>query len=127
MGARVEKTRGGGRYSEAGFWGFVRSTLRRASRRWGPIYDTLHAARRAYEGPARKNQRWEYLCAQCRGWFPMKQVSVDHITPCGSLRSEGDLPGFVRRLFCEPDGLQVLCNDCHAAKTAADKERQDVV
>lgn len=126
MGARVEKTRGGGRYSEAGFWGFVRSTLRRASRRWGPIYDTLHAARLPYEGPV-KRQKWMYQCASCLKWYPQKQVSVDHITPCGSLRNEDDLAGFVRRLFCEPEGLQVLCNDCHAVKTAADKETHDVV
>jgi 5-methylcytosine-specific restriction endonuclease McrA len=32
-----------------------------------------------------------------------------------------DLPGFVERLFCEVDNLQVLCEGCHNIKTQAEK------
>jgi hypothetical protein len=31
-----------------------------------------------------------------------------------------DLPGFCERLFCEPDGLQVMCKPCHQCKTNAE-------
>jgi len=47
-----------------------------------------------------------------------KEIQVDHVEPCGSLKTFEDLPGFVRRLFCEADGLQVLCKaNCHRRKT----------
>lgn len=47
-----------------------------------------------------------------------KEVQIDHIEPAGSLKGFDDLPGFVERLFCEVDGLQVLCKDgCHNKKT----------
>ena len=52
-----------------------------------------------------------------------KEISVDHIVPAGSLKTYDDLPGFVERLFCEEDNLQILCKDnCHQAKT--NKERK---
>lgn len=47
-----------------------------------------------------------------------KEVEVDHIVPCGTLKCVEDLPGFVTRLFCEADGFQVLCKaNCHSKKT----------
>jgi len=70
----------------------------------------------------RKNQsdnkrlKWEYMCQACKGWRPAKQVEVDHIVPCGSLKRFDDLVGFTERLFCESDGLRVLCERCHALR-----------
>jgi 5-methylcytosine-specific restriction endonuclease McrA len=46
---------------------------------------------------------------------------VDHIHPAGSLNCAADLPGFVERLFCEQDNLQVLCESCHDEKTKIEK------
>lgn len=51
-----------------------------------------------------------------------KDVQVDHIIPAGSLQSTDDLKGFVERLFCSIDGLQVLCKPCHDDKTQKEKE-----
>lgn len=116
--SRVAKTRAGGEWSEAKFFGFVRSALRNASRRWPPIVrHAMHAARRAYSGP-NKRQKWEYQCAECQQWHMAKEVHVDHITPCGSLKSFDDLQGFAERLFVEADGLRVLCHECHKARKA---------
>jgi 5-methylcytosine-specific restriction endonuclease McrA len=114
---------GSGRLTEAGFWQFIRSALREKSRRWWPIHEVLKQARR----PSRsKNKRlkWEFQCAECQKWFPQKQVSVDHLVPCGRLSSFEDLPGFVKRLFVEKDGLQVLCHDCHDQKTKEDAQKK---
>jgi 5-methylcytosine-specific restriction endonuclease McrA len=47
---------------------------------------------------------------------------VDHVLPAGSLNCADDLPGFVERLFCEQDNLQILCTDCHNAKTLKEKQ-----
>jgi 5-methylcytosine-specific restriction endonuclease McrA len=66
-----------------------------------------------------KRVKWEYQCALCGGWFKGKETQVDHIVPCGTLKSFEDLAPFVRRLFCEADGLQVVCKPCHAEKTNA--------
>lgn len=113
----------GGRYTESQFWGFIRSALRQKSRRWPPVYQALADARRPSENTNNKRLKWEYICASCKQWKPQKEVAVDHITPAGSLKSYDDLPGFVRRLFCEIDGLQVLCDECHSIKTL--QERKD--
>jgi hypothetical protein len=114
---RVPRTRAGGEWTEAAFWGFLRSGLRGLSRRWPPIVRlAAKRVRRAYSGPNRR-QKWEYLCADCGGWYPGKQVAVDHVVPAGSLKGWDDLAGFCERLFCEVDGLRVLCHECHQRRT----------
>ena len=120
--SRVAKTRNAGTMSEAAFWGFIRSTLRQKSRWWKPIGEAKQKAKRAYKG--RGNQRkWEYQCAVCLNWFADKEINVDHIIPAGTLRCANDLPGFVERLFCEVDNLQVLCSTCHNKKTQNEKTK----
>lgn len=117
MAAKVEKTRGSGTFSEAGFWGMIRAALRQKSRWWKPVADVKLAARRTNQS-ANKRLKYEYQCAQCKNWFSDKEVEVDHKIEAGSLRNGDDLKGFVERLFCEKDGLQVLCKDvCHREKT----------
>lgn len=115
------KPRNGGKFTESAFWSFIRSTLRQKSRWWIPISMAKKNARRPYKGPNNR-QKFEYKCAKCGKWFPEKAISVDHIIPAGSLNCADDLPGFVERLFCEVEGLQVLCNDtCHNEKTKNEK------
>jgi 5-methylcytosine-specific restriction endonuclease McrA len=83
------------------------------SRRWPPLVrQSINAVRRPNQS-ANKRLKWEFQCADCGGWFPRKEVEVDHKVPCGSLRSLQDIAGFIDRLFCEPDGLRVLCEGCH--------------
>lgn len=85
--------------------------------RWPPRKQAELLVRRKYVGP-NKRQKWEYQCAKCGQWYPRKEVEVDHIEPCGSLKNYQDLATFVRRLFCETDGFQVLCKkSCHRKKT----------
>lgn len=119
--ARVPRTRGGGRYTEAGFFGYIRAGLRAKFFRWGPRFDVLAAAKRKARNPAGRI-KFEYECAICNNLFPQKQVEVDHIVPCGSLKTYEDLPGFVERMFVEEDGLRVLCKPCHLTVT---KEARD--
>ena len=119
--SRVPKTRNAGTMTESAFWSFIRSALRQKSRWWKPITECKMKARRTYKGP-NKRQKFEYLCNSCKTWFPDKQINVDHIVGAGSLNCGQDLPGFVDRLFCEQDNLQVLCTTCHDHKTKLEKK-----
>ena len=115
MGRRVERTRNSGKWTEARYFSFIRSALRSAFRKWGPKHEAKQAAKVAYN---------TYKCAVCDGWFGTKEVEVDHIVPAGSLRTFDDLPGFVERMFCEVEGFQVLCKECHQAKTNLEKAKR---
>jgi 5-methylcytosine-specific restriction endonuclease McrA len=123
---KTPKTRNAGTMTESAFWSFIRSALRQKSRWWKPIAEAKHRAKRKYVGPqqGRGKQKWEYQCAGCLDWFPDKEVNVDHRIPAGTLRCANDLPGFVERLFCEVDNLQVLCTTCHDKKTANEKSKK---
>ena len=110
--------------TESVFWGFIRSALRQKSRFWKPITECKLQARRLYKG-TNKRQKYEYQCNSCKNWFIEKKINVDHIVPAGALTSSKDLPGFVERLFCEVDNLQVLCEKCHDKKTKADKHEKN--
>jgi hypothetical protein len=109
---RVPRTRAGGEWTEAAFWGFIRSGLRQLSRRWPPIHKAADERKRPNES-GNKKFKWQYQCDCCREWYYRKEVQVDHIEPCGSLKSFADLSEFADRLFCESDGLRVLCSKCH--------------
>lgn len=122
MGRRVERTRAGGTWTEAKFWGFIRGKLRQGMRTWPVKHQVRVAARRRRMGV--KRVMYEYPCEECKGWFPDKQIEVDHIVPAGSLKKFTDLPQFVERLYCEADGLQLLCKPCHQLKTNREREER---
>lgn len=105
------KPRASAQWTEAKYWAFLRSGLRRLwLRSWPPRSTALKAARTPYSGP-NSRQKWSYKCAVCREQFAAKEVQVDHVTPCGNI--DRDLAGFVARLFCEAEWLQVCCKPCH--------------
>lgn len=120
---RVPRTRAGGTFTEAQFWSFIRSGLRSKSQRWPPRYQVLNGNRKRVQG---KRHRYEHQCAICEGWFKQSDVEVDHIEPCGSLKSYDDLPGFVEKLFCEPEGLRILCKTCHKKITKGERDAKDI-
>lgn len=102
----------GGKWTRARYFGFIRSALRLASRKWPPRVEAKQRVRRRYRG-RNKRQKWEYQCHGCGQWYADKEVEVHHLEPCGKLSDFGDLPDFTRRLFCEADGMVVLCHKCH--------------
>lgn len=119
-----EKTRCGGRWTEAAFNSFVKNNLRRASIKWAPISDCLKEAR---------VRRGIYECNNCKEEVTasikhpdtgkrLKNAIVDHIKPIID-----PAVGFttwddcINRMFCEPENLQVLCRDCHEKKSNEEK------
>ena len=116
------KPRNAGTMTESAFWGMIRSALRKRSMYWKPISIVKNESRRAITGKG--NQKWEYQCNICKGWFKGTEVQVDHLIESGTLTCKDDVGGFIERLFCEKEGLQVLCNkredglqSCHHKKT----------
>lgn len=125
------KVRNNERWTQARFNSFIKSTLRGATRKWQPISDCLKEAR---------TRRGFYKCNGCKEEVPnsikndngrrVKNVHVDHINPVINPET-----GFITwddtidRMFCEPEGLQVLCEKCHKEKTDEEKkiakERRD--
>ena len=109
---RVARTRNGGTWTEAAYWGRLRSALRKAFQWWKPAQDALKAAKVG----------GGYLCAGCKRVYPRKQVQIDHRHPCESLTQLDHLPQFVARLTCEgADNFQTLCVSCHASKSAVER------
>lgn len=107
-------------WSTAKFWAFVRSGLRAKWMRWPPKYEVIKKAQRPYKGP-NPRQKYEYQCSRCSGWFALKNVEVDHITPAGKLNGFDDLPGFVERLFVGVRKLRLLCKPCHKIVTKGEE------
>lgn len=108
-------------WTEAAFFSFLRSGLRAKWQRFPSRYAVIAAARRPSQSE-NKRLKHEYQCAICKEWFAQKDTSVDHLIPCGSLKSFDDLPGFVSRMFVGVNKLRLLCNVCHKRITKEDKE-----
>lgn len=107
-------------WTQARYFSFLRSALRRAWTKYPNKYKCLNAAKRRKTG-AKGKQKYEYECAECGEFYAGKNVQVDHIDSAGTLRDFSDLPAFVSRLFCSLEGLQVLCFKCHQIKTNAER------
>jgi hypothetical protein len=85
----------------------------------------LHRVRRKNQGGLAR-MKYEYQCEICKGWYYGKEVDVDHIEPCGSLKEFADMPAFTERLFCLPEKLRVLCKPCHQEVTRAEAMKEHV-
>lgn len=109
---RVPRTRNNGTMTEAMFFQWLRSKLRRASMYWKPISQARKDAQVSYKGP-NKRRKYSYVCAKCHKEFSATGVKVHHKVDAGSLNSFDDLSRFAERLFVEKDGLIVLCSSCH--------------
>lgn len=109
--------------TEAQFISFVKSALRSKSRFWLPASEVKKAAKRAYG---------LYECAQCHQIVRAKDTVIDHIEPVVDPYqnpTDFDWNLFIERLFCEKQGLQLLCKLCHTeGKTAEENSiRRDIV
>jgi hypothetical protein len=109
---KPECTRAGGKWTEAKFWSFIRSSLRKRFMVWPPNSQCRNAARRPYVGD-NPRQKYEYQCAHCKEWKMGKETQVHHKVECGSLKTLADIAGFVDRLFCEAKDLELVCIPCH--------------
>lgn len=117
--SRVDKPFNSGTMSNAAFFSWLRSRLRKMSQYWKPIQEVKKRGKVPYIGE-NKRRKFSYKCEECKNLFSDKEVAVHHIIPAGSLKSFNDLPGFCERLFVESNLLKLLCNTCH------DKEHKNI-
>lgn len=122
------KPRNGGQWTEARFRAFVVSALRAASRRWPVKYAVMKQACVGRKVNIVSGKlALHYVCAGCNKHFPASNIAVDHIKPVvDPKKGFQGFDVFIERLFCESDGLQCLCKECHSVKTKDErKERRD--
>ena len=121
----------GGQWTLSRFNQHIIGGLRKASVTWGPAKAALAAAR---------VRRGWYLCASCGQEIPAsipavyksgkkkgrsyraKNAIVDHINPVVDPHiGFTTWDEYIRRMFVELDGYQVLCLACHKIKTAEER------
>jgi len=107
-----EKPFADGTMTNAAFFGMIRAGLRNKSRWYPPIKTCKDRNRVPYIG-TNKRRKWSYRCENCHKLFDAEKVKVHHKIECGVLNSFDDLPGFVKRLFCDSISLALLCDECH--------------
>lgn len=118
MGKRlIERPFNGGQWTKSRMHSFIAGALRMASNRWPPKYRARAAAKLRYG---------VYKCAGYGGVVPheirAKEVNVDHIDPVvDPVQGFVSWDEFIKRLFVEEDGLQILCDDCHNKKSNYEK------
>lgn len=61
-----------------------------------------------------------YKCACCKEAFKRSDIEVDHKESVIPLSGFDTWDGLIERLFCKPDGRQVLCIACHQRKSAGE-------
>lgn len=118
-----KKPYNGGEWTEARYHSFVKSALRSASVKWPPRYQTLHES---YAGvrlnPKSGRMAKHYQCNCCKALFPAKDVQVNHIDPVIPIEGFTTWDEVVRRMYCEKEGLEVLCKPCHKEITKEENE-----
>jgi 5-methylcytosine-specific restriction endonuclease McrA len=118
MKMKKERTRNAKTLTESMYWSMIRSALRNAFKYWKP-------GQIALENVSRKiGKTKEYQCNHCADWFKRKEVQIDHIEECGSLKSFDDIQPFIEKLTIEDvNGFQILCKECHNIKTKENKSK----
>lgn len=124
-------SRNGGRWTEARFHSFIKGGLRAISNRWPPKYEVLKEARvkRGFYKCAGYKRRSHIVPASLPpkkgNKRRIKNAIVDHISPViDTIKGFVSWDETISRLFCEADGLQVLCHECHVRKTADEREQR---
>jgi len=68
-------------------------------------------------------KRGIYKCAICGELVKKSEISVDHKLPIVPVTGWDTFDGYIDRLFCNPEDLQIICKDpCHALKTKLENQ-----
>lgn len=121
----TERNYNNGKWTAAKYNSFIKSGLRSASQRWPPRYEVLFASRRGKRVNPRTGRMAEHHeCSRCKRLYVSKDVEVNHIIPVVPVTGFDTWDGVINRLFCEADGLEVVCKPCHLEITANEREER---
>ena len=123
MAKRGVKTRCNGRWTEAKYNAFIKNLLRHGHlQKWACGRDRkLQVRDGKIANPATGYLNIASKCEICGGRFMESTMKIDHIDPVVDPAT-----GFttwddcIARMFCEPDGYQILCKGCHDKKTLSE-------
>lgn len=92
--------------------------LRQATLKWRGRNEALKRAKKKIKrykknGDLHGTPYSRFECAHCKNLYCQKEIEVDHIIGIGSVTS-WDV--YIKRMFCNPLLLQVLCKQCHKLK-----------
>lgn len=108
-----------GQWTQARFNSFIKGGLRSLSVKWPARYTCLNDAYRETKTNVKTGRMAKHFeCNSCHEQFPQKDVEVNHIIPVIPVEGFDSWDNTIERLFCEKDGLEVLCKPCHKAVTA---------
>lgn len=126
---KTEKIFNNNQWTTARMRSFVMSALRKA--RWPVKYQAIKDAY-VEDGinPQTGRKCKLHRCNQCGNLFPQSQMAADHIDPVVPLDGFPDSPDnflgynwneLIQRLYCELDGFQALCSECHKLKSSDER------
>lgn len=108
-------------------YSFVVKILRDGHRRWwAKNVAKLEARVDQAIDPRTGRVCWRSRCAMCGGLEWEKDVVIDHRDPMIPVAGFDNWDGVITRMFCEPNGYQVLHEACHAQKTRGENEERKV-
>ena len=110
----MDKKYNSGQWSQARYNSFIKSALRSASVRWPPRYTVLNEAF-VEKGinPATGRVAKLFRCKCCGSLFPQSQIDINHIEPVVPIAGFDSWDGVIKRMFCEKEGMEALCQPCH--------------
>ena len=128
-----------GSWTHSYFRGLVRGALRGIYFRWPGRKAALDRFRVSVPNvkkdgsPAKRDGIW-YKCVKCE-ILGKAQVSkgnkkghvriwLDHIDPVVPLDRYPDWREYIDRLFCAPDNLEALCDNCHKEKSVSENAQR---
>jgi 5-methylcytosine-specific restriction endonuclease McrA len=93
---------------------YLKQKLRRISYQFPPRKEAIKKARVS---------RGLYECAKCNGHFRHGEFQLDHVNPVDDPHTGFvSWDDYISRLFVAVDLWQILCTQCHAAKTLYENE-----
>jgi hypothetical protein len=117
------KVKGAPWKTEAAFYSWIRSQLRRGWSRH-PIKNLYLQQNRFKSQNDKGRVVWHLECEQCKIDTPQTKIQIDHLIPAGSLKTTGDLGQFVERLyFVTFDTIRALCIPCHEVITFGERNK----
>jgi hypothetical protein len=121
----IARPHNGGEWTVARMKSFIVSALRGA--RWPQKYKAISRAFvREGPNPATGKKCKLHRCESCHQLFPQGMMQADHRHPVVGPEGFTTWDEFIRRMFIEEDGYDILCKGCHRVVTAAETAERNL-